>query len=79
MTTERAILEALGELSDGQLLPEKSLVFHANNRLAQDATTTAIRTAACHLETSGHLLALDHPDKGRRYQITDKGRARLAS
>ena len=42
MTTERAILEVLGELAGDQLMPEKSLVFYVNNRLTQDATTTAI-------------------------------------
>ena len=79
MTIERAILETLGELTDDKLLPEKSLVFHVNARLSQDATTTAIRTAAGHLEGRGQILAIDHEDKGRRYQITDQGRARLAS
>lgn len=78
MTIERAILESLNDAGD-YLLPEPSLVFHVNARLAPAATTTAIRAAADQLETRGQLVAFDHEDKGRRYQITDKGRARLAT
>ena len=78
MTTERAILDSLAG-ADGHLMPEKSLEFYANNRLTPEVPLTAIRAAAIILEARGEIVVIDHRDKGRRYQITDAGRARLAS
>ena len=76
MSLEFAILTALSMCGD-YLEPEPALHAGVNRLLGRRPTLTELRAACGKLEASQQILALDHPDNGRRYKITDNGRARL--
>jgi hypothetical protein len=76
VTTQLAILEVL-ELADGHLLPERVLVADTERLLGRRVGATEIVAEAGKLEGRGQILSVNNEDMGKRYKITDEGRARL--
>lgn len=72
-----ALLQALADVGNF-LLPEKTLFADVGIRLSKPLSHTEFRQLLASQEEQRRIVCVDSKEDGRKWKITDNGRARLA-